>query len=441
MIGLVKLFEPGYIGRIKVRNRIVMPGIQTRGADAEGFITENLIDYYAERARGGAGLIIVQMSFAWPEARLKRGIGLWDDKFIPGLKKLAQAVQCYGARIAIQIGSRGTNQDEGVEEVAPSAVRASCREDVPRELTQEEITSYIEAFAEAARRVREAGFDAVEINGAHGHLISQFLSPYTNRRTDEYGGSVVNRTRFACEIIKRIRAKVGPDFPILIRMNGDDFIEGGITIEDAIEQARLFEAAGVDALDVSGGCHETSWYVMPSYFFPQGHRVHLALPIKKAVNIPVITGGKINDPVFAEQILAEGKADFVAIGRAQVADPEWANKAREGRFKDIRRCIYCCNCLTWERRPRLAERGFSCTVNPAVLREREFVIKRAPQPKKVMVVGGGLAGMEAARVLAERGHIVELYEKNDYLGGQWAIAAWPPTKPITRPSSLTLHGV
>jgi 2,4-dienoyl-CoA reductase-like NADH-dependent reductase (Old Yellow Enzyme family)/NADPH-dependent 2,4-dienoyl-CoA reductase/sulfur reductase-like enzyme len=402
-----------------------MPAIQTRGADEDGFITDRLAGYYEARAKGGAGLVIVQQSFAWPEAKLPRGIALWDDKYIAGLSKMAQAIQSHGAKAAIQLGSRGTMQ--GLQPVAPSPVPTSWGE-TPRELTREDIAHYVVAFAEAAYRIRKAGFDGLEIHGAHGHLVSMFLSPYTNRRKDEYGGSIQNRVRFATDIISYIRGKVGPDFPLLFRMNADDFIEGGITPEEAVEQARLLVGAGVDALHVSGSCHETMWDHQPTYLYPRGNLVHLAVPIKRVVSVPVITVGKINDPVFAEQILSQEKADFVAMGRALIADPDLPQKAREGRLEDIRHCLYCANCQTYEQRPRLKDRGFSCTVNPAVLREREFDIKLAPRAKKVMVIGGGLAGMEAASTLAKRGHQVSLYEREDYLGGQWAVAAWPEQK-------------
>lgn len=423
------LFSPGKIGKLTIRNRIIMPAMQTRGADNDGFVTNRLIDYYAERAKGGAGLIVVQQSFAWPEAKLRRGIALWDDKYISRLSDLAGAVKNYGARVAIQLGSRGTLQEyEGLDSVAPSAEPFSWMGKPPRELTREDIEFYINAFVEAACRVKKAGFDAVELHCAHGHLLSMFLSPHSNYRSDEYGGSVENRTRFARSIIEQIKVVLGKDFPILVRMNGSDFIEGGIEINEAVEQARLFVESGADALSISGSCHETIYHHIPSYLFPPGNLVHLAHPIKKVVNVPVVTVSKINQPEFAEQILAEGKADFVAIGRPLIADPHFPIKAREGRHDDIRHCLYCCNCLTWDQRPRLQNRGFSCTVNPAVLREKEFTLIHTARPKKVMVIGGGIAGMEAARTLAERGHVVSLYERNKTLGGQWSIAAAPEHK-------------
>lgn len=428
MTKLKKLFEPGKIGTLELRNRIVMPPMQSRTADEDYHVSDRMVAYYAERAKGGVGLIIVQQSFCWPEGSSIRGIGLWDDSFIPGMKKLASGVHKFGAKIAFQFGGRGTEQDPGREWVAPSVIPHSMDHEPPRELTKVDIDRYVESYGEAGRRVKTAGFDAIEIHGAHGHLISQFLSPYTNRRQDEYGGSLENRTRFACRIIAAIRQRVGPDFPLIFRMNGDDFLEGGITIDDAIQQAHIFIKAGVNALHVSGSTHERMWWHIPPFTFPPANLVHLASVVKKAVDVPIIAVGKIGDPILAEHILKEGKADFVAMGRALIADPDLPNKAKEGRFDDIRRCLYCENCITWSQRPRLRGRGMSCTVNQAVAREKEFIIKRALSPKNVMVAGGGLAGMEAARVLAERGHRVTLYEKSDKLGGQWNVAAQPENK-------------
>jgi len=435
---LTRLFQPGMIGKMEVKNRLVMAPMMTASHDAEGFIQERTVDYYVERVKGGVGLIIAQSSNALREGRAPARPGTWDDKFIPGLRKVSTAVHEAGGKIAWQIANHGKlysawlsriPHPEEIKVIGPSAIPWVRNGVAPQEATREDIERIVEGFGEAARRVKEAGFDAVEVHGAHGYMITQWLSPRDNRRTDEYGGSVENRARMACEIIARVREKVGPDFPIMFRVSGSHFLERGATIEDTVRQSPLFAEAGADALHISASEEETTqWQFLP-YMMPDGAIVHLAAAVKKVVKVPVITVGKIWDPNFAERILEEGKADFVAMGRALLADPELPNKAKEGRFDEIRHCIYCNNCLNFAAASESARaRGLSCTVNPALLRERTFTIEQASTPKKVMIIGGGLAGMEAARVAAERGHHVSLYERGDKLGGQWNIASTLPTK-------------
>lgn len=417
------LMQPGRIGRLELRNRVVFPPIQNRGADENGHATPRMADYFAERGRGGVGLVIVQHSFCWPAAKLAHGLALWDDECIPGLRHLTRAVHATGAKIAIQLGGRGTRQDNGRGSVAPSAIRLSYEKDLPRELSAEELRYFLECYGQAARRAAEAGFDAVEIHGAHGKLISQFLSPYTNRRTDEYGGSVEKRTRFPREIIDAVRRQVGDDFPIIFRLSLTEFFEGGLTREEGLEQVRLLDAAGVDAFHVSGGSQEKVWNTDQSYFFPRMSLVPLAAAAKGATAKPVIAVSRIQDPFMAEQVLEKGQADFVALGRPFLADPDILKKALEGRSADIRRCVYCLNCTTWGSRSELEQRGIGCTVNPAVMREADFALTPTTRPRRILVAGGGLAGMEAARTLALRGHQVDLYETSPHLGGQWRVAA------------------
>jgi 2,4-dienoyl-CoA reductase (NADPH2) len=435
---------------MEVKNRIVMAGGGTGNHGPEGEIKDHLIDYYVERARGGVGLIITQSSIIMREALVPGRPSMYDDKFIPMLRKLSDAVHEHGSKVAFQIVHHGKlltqhrksapNPDE-IRPIAPSAIPrlrttiATPSEvgdepvmwvkdnDPPLEATKEDIARIIEAFANAARRVRDAGFDAVEIHGAHGYLISQFLSPLDNRRNDEYGGSTEKRARFACEVIEAVREKVGPDFPIIFRFSGSDFMEGGITIEESVRQAPLFVEAGADALHISASQQATIHWQYPSYLFPKGVLVPLTEAIKRAVPVPVIAVGKLGDPRFAEKVLRAGKADFIAMARPLMADPELPNKAREGRFDDICYCVNCLNCFNFG--PHISyilNWGIPCTVNPAKLREREFTIEQTPSPKEIMVVGGGLAGMEASRTLAQRGHRVTLYEKSERLGGQWYIA-------------------
>jgi len=431
---LTKLFEPGKIGNIEIRNRLVMAPVTTYSVGFDGGITDRIIDYLAARAKGGAGLIIPGAFFFTSECAAPHLFTIHDDKYIPGLRKLCDAIHKHGAKIAIQLGHpgiglpriwHGYEAPPNIEAVGPSVIPCIPWGTTPRELSKEEIKRIVEAMAEAARRVKDSGADAVEAHAAHGYMIGAFFSPLKNRRTDEYGGSIENRARFACECLAKIRQKVGADFPIIFRFNGSDFLEGGSTLENTLQMAPMFIEAGADAFDVTAGTRETPWWDDAIYFRPDGLLVPLAEAIKKVVDIPVITVGKIGDPHFAEKILQDGKADFIAMGRALLADPELPNKAKKGRFDDIRRCIYCNNCrrgLFDREKLKKEGRVLSCAVNPELLREREFALKPTTSPKKVMVIGGGLAGMEAARVLAQRGHQVFLYEKEFRLGGQWNIA-------------------
>ncbi len=447
---LVNLFEPGLIGRMEVKNRIVMSPMGTGTHGPEGELTERTAEYYAARARGGVGLIICQSSIIMWESRAPHRPSIYDDKFIPGFKQVADTIHANGAKAAFQLVHHGrlltdyqhvVKQPEDIKAIAPSAVSRLLTTEapesgeqqagtiwvrgniIPLEAGKEDIKRVTQGFAEAARRVKEAGFDAVEIHGGHGYLLSQFLSPLVNRRVDEYGGSVENRARFACEVIAAVKSKVGPDFPVLFRLSGSDFLPGGISIEEVVRQVPLFVEAGADALDISASEQGSIDWQYPSFLFPQGALVHLAEAVKKVSKVPVITVGKIYDPSFAEEVLRRGKADFVALGRALFADPEWANKAREGRFDDICSCIYCLNCFHFAAHTHVLKEGITCSVNPAVLREKEYALVPAALPQRVMVAGGGPAGMEAARTLAERGHQVELYEQSDMLGGQWYIAS------------------
>jgi len=438
MAQLTKLFEPGTIGKLELKNRLVMPPLGGF-ADREGNVVDRMAPFYEARAKGGVGLIICMSSTVLYKARAPGRLSLYDDKFIPRLRELSTVIHENGAKAGIQINHHGRSlsqirnafeHPEEIDVVGASAIPWVWNDVAPREATKEDIAEIADAFGEAARRAKEAGFDAVEILGGHGYLICQFLSPLTNRRTDEYGGSVKNRARLACEIISKVKEKVGADFPVIFRVSGSEFLSGGFTIEDTVEQAPLFVEAGTDAIDVTAGSFESNHWTIPNYLFPPGTFVHTATAIKKAVHIPVIAVGKIGDPLFAEQILQEGRADFISMGRPLLADPELPNKAKEGRLDDICRCIYCDNCFDTGWRPRLRKRGvtLSCTVNPTLLQESEPAIIPAQTPKKVMVIGGGPGGMEAAAILAGRGHNVTLYEKEDKLSGQWHAASLPESR-------------
>jgi len=434
---LTKLFEPGKIGKLEIKNRIIAAPLGMGfnfGTKPEGFVTDRLIAYNEARAKGGTGMIqLTTSAVGRPYASsLLFGpgvLGLRTNDHIPGAQKMTKAIHAYGTKIAFSLGFIGAIMSRMIARKPPPPeypefyrviTATGSRDQFTGQLTHtaevDEIGRIVEAFGEAALRGREANFDAVWIHGGHGYLIHQFLSPRTNHRTDQYGGSQENRARFPVELIRRIRRAVGPDFPIYIRMNGDDHLEGGITVKDAQGYAKMFVAAGADALDISCGPFETHQWQFPNMYMPYGTLLPLAAAIKKVVDVPVIAVGKL-DVFAAEKAIQEGAADFAMFGRALMADPDMPNKAKEGKFEEIRHCIFCGFCQA----AREAGSAASCSVNMGMGKELEYKLEPALKKKKVMVIGGGPGGMEAACTLAERGHDVTLYEKSGKLGGQWAV--------------------
>ena len=431
------LFQRGQIGTLAVPNRIVMAPMATNYPNETGGVNEVLIDYYEARAKGGAGLIIVENCCVDHPAGKAGAVQLRldEDRFIPGMSRLVDALHYHGAKASIQINHCGPSttpvKTEGKGPVGASNITYASHLVPPRVLQREEIEIIIEKFAQATLRAKKAGFDAIELHGAHAYLMAHFMSAYTNNRMDEFGGDLKGRLLFPVKVVRRVREVVGKDFPIIFRISGDEFLKGGRRIEESKEITRLLVNEGVDCFHVSAGTHPamhpSGTLSIEPMAYEQGWRVYLAEEIKKAVRVPVITVGVIRDPEFAEEILAQGRADFVAVGRGFIADPDWAKKAKDGLEREIRRCISCNEgCI---RRRAFMDLPIRCTVNAEVGKLPRFGIRSLKaSPKRILVIGGGPGGMEAARILKMRGHEVALWEKKEVLGGQLVFAGIPSFK-------------
>lgn len=418
----MKLFTPLAIGPLTIKNRVVMPAMHL-GYTPEGYVTDQLIDFYAERAYGGAGLIIVGGCPVDEFSGMQAMILLNDDKFIPGLARLTKAIKDGGALAAAQLYQAGRYTFSafigGKQAISASAVRSKFTGETPREMTKEDIQTVIAAFAAATRRAKEAGFDAVELLGSAGYLISQFLSPLTNFRKDEYGGSFENRMRFGLEAAETVRRAAGPHMAVIVRLAGNDFMPGSNTNAEAAEFAVKLEKVGVDCFNITGGWHETRVPQL-TMDMPRGGFVYLAQGIKEKTSLPVIACNRINHPDVAEKVLVENRADLVGVARGMIADPEWVNKAQSGRTDLIALCIGCNQgCFDHV----FALQPVECLVNPRASREAKLQVKPASVRKKVLVIGGGPAGLTMAKVAAQRGCQVKLVEKSSSLGGQINIAS------------------
>lgn len=427
---MTSLFEPGRIGPIEVPNRVVMASMTTRAADLDGFVTPQTIAYFAARARGGVGLVTVEM--ASPERcgrHRRRELGIYDDRFLPGLSQLAAAIHAHGAKASIQLGHGGghTRTDIcGEEPIAPSAIPHVVQEVttetiVPQAMTRERIEETTAAFVRAARRARTAGFDCVEIHGAHGYLISQFHTPFENRRTDEYGGNLENRARFGLELTRRVKAAV-PELGVIYRVTIDDYFPQGLQRDDGLKIAEWAAKAGADAIHVAAGHYRSvadAPGMIPPMAWPDATFLDFARALKPRVDVPVIAVGRLGDPDVASAAIADGACDFVALGRPVLADADWPRKVKAG--EPVRRCIACNTCITGMR----TGGALHCLVNATTGREHDYAGATGPKGKRIAVIGAGPAGLTYASLVAA-GHDVVVFERGRQAGGALRQAALAP---------------
>lgn len=433
-----QLLKPGKIGKLQLKNRMIMAPMAMQHPNDDGTLNDRLIDYYRERAAGGVGLITTVAFFVAP---MTRGCpGIWDDKFIPGMKRLVDTIHKAGSKVAIQLGTSGGRVD-----FTRTAAASEIPVDIPRGtydslyapykkpkvVTAADLEEWVERHAAAARRVKEAGADAIQVHGGATYLIADLLSPFINHRTDAYGGDFKHRAKFCLDLVRTTREAVGKDYPIIYKLTADQRMDGGFSLSDALLLAQMVEEAGADAFDVVSGSFASLCWNIPTQAHPPACNRQLSAAVKGVVNIPVSVGGKIGDPFLAEEILERGEADFITLGRPLIADPAFPRKTVEGKVEDIRKCLFCHTCfqrVILSIEDFFGGQGGACTVNPRVGKESKPEIKPAKRAKKVLVIGGGPAGMEAARIAAVRGHKVTLWEKTDRLGGLLNVAILPPYK-------------
>lgn len=422
------LFKPIEIGNVTISNRLLVPAMGTNYSDAEGKVTQRMLDYYGEHAKGGYGLVTIEITAVDPAGRTGNlQPGLWHDGQIDGYGTLAEVIHSHGSKMSVQIHHAG-RQSCGVDgnpPFAPSAIPCTFVKSIPQELSTGATYQLIDDFVNAAERAKKAGADVVEVHGAHGYLIAGFMSSATNKRVDEFGGSFENRIRFPKLIVEGIRGRLGKDFPIFFRISGEEKIVGGRTIAETRAIAKIMQTAGVSAMHVTAGTYGSMDWIWGASDSPAAYMAHYAEDVKKSIDIPVITAGRINDPYIADELIASGRVDMVAIGRQSIADHYFPEKVRMGELEKITPCIGCHQGCTSE---LFSGRPITCVVNPLASVVRSNIVRRTTTPKKIMVVGGGPGGLLSAGLLAERGHTVSLYEKNDALGGQYLNGSYPPGK-------------
>lgn len=422
-----KIFEPISIGSVKLKNRIMMAPMEVGMGENGGFVSKRLIEFMRERAENEVAIIITGSVGVSPEGRgLATQLSCYDDKFLDGLSALTEAVHKAGGKIGAQIyhaGRQASQQITGLQPIAPSPIPCPVMQGNPREMTEGDIEEVHKKFIDGAKRLEKAGFDIIEVHLAHGYLLHSFLSPFSNKRTDEYGGSLVNRMRFPRRVVKSITESV--KVPVTIRISAEEFIDEGLHIDEVVKICKILEQDGIKAISVSAGSYGSLPYVIQPMMVERGFLVPYAEKIKKAVNIPVIVAGRINQPELAADIINSNKADMVALGRPLIADSEFVTKIKNGNQARIARCIAC--------NQRCIDNVFigkhaSCLVNPRAGNEIDIKVEKAPRRKKVLVIGAGPAGMAAAKTAAQRGHKVTLVEQKEELGGKIPVASAAPGK-------------
>lgn len=423
------LLTPGRIGSITIKNRTIMAPMSAALANPDGSVSDELIAYYNARAKGGIGLILTEYAFVTPAGRSSdHQISVAEDDMIPGLAKLVQTMHESGAKIGLQLQHGGRRaMGENCDLVAPSAIPMEYGARVPHAMTKEEVHTLIDEFIAGAVRAKKAGFDLVEVHCAHGYLLNDFVSPRSNRRTDVFGGNVGGRAKVVTDIIKGIKAACGADYPVSVRMSAEELVEDGNKKRDSACMAMLFEEAGADLINVSCGVNGVGKGIAPAAK-ETGHNVEAAVEIGRVTECAVGVAGRINEPEYAEMVLRAGNIDFVTIGRALFADPDFVNKAAQGREDEIAPCVGCLQRCYGHYGHGGIFRG--CMVNPFAMRETTLVLKPAECKKNIVVVGAGPAGLETAWIAASRGHQVTVYDKNDMPGGQFRVAAIPPHKQL-----------
>ena len=423
-----KLFSPFSIKTIHLKNRIVMPPLASFLIGDDGSITDETIEHYRRRAAGGPAMIIMEACAVSPEGIVSpHQPVIYDDRYIDGLSKIAAAIKREGAVAALQIHHGGRQTSAKVihrKPLAPSPLPCPAIRGDVEPLTIDGIQNLVQKFGDAADRAYRAGFELIEIHGAHGYLVNQFLSKFSNIREDKYGGDVAGRTRFAREIVEEVCKRIGNVLPVSFKISAEEYVDGGLTTTESIEILKILINAGIDVVQVSAGNDVTPEWISQPMFMEKACLVESASQVKKAVDIPVMAVGRINDPLIADEIIRQGKADLVCIGRGLLADPEMPLKAKNGRLDEIRTCIACNTCMQ-----SIFKKGrIECLVNPMLGREEEMAFIPTEKPKKVMVIGGGPGGLNVAWVAAKRGHTVHVYEKRKALGGQLIPGSTPGHK-------------